>query len=150
MKKQIITLCLTALLSFTSLTSIVFAESHPNISTDLPNYYELKTDDEPIAEFWGDSSTNIEPRASYTVTADKDIYQNPNNSNQFRTKGWVNIVDKKSNTGLRHSTTAVVADYYDPDSYKGAVTETGQGKVWATSEWVDGWCWPRIFWDWID
>lgn len=119
-----------------------------NVETDVkyPNYYELTTEDERVAEFLGESG-KIVPRASYDLTSDVDIRSK--DTHYFQSYGWVDIVDKKSGTDLDHSTTAVVADYYNPQSYKGAVREEGFGEVYATSEWVYAWSWPKIFWDWL-
>lgn len=71
------------------------------------------------------------------------------NGKDFRTKGWVNIVDKKSGTDLRHSTTAVVSDYYHPNNHYGKVRVVGYGKVSATSKYVHGYSYGQIFWSWV-
>lgn len=71
------------------------------------------------------------------------------NGFDFVCEGWVDITDKKSGTGLRHSTTAALSKPSDHSIYDGAVRKTGTGKVHATSEFVHGWSDPRIFWDWI-
>ena len=63
---------------------------------------------------------------------------------KFRTTGWANMVNAKTNGALYHKTTAAVANYYDTSQYKGAVSKWGTGKVYATSNWVSGWSWPKI------
>lgn len=86
------------------------------------------------------------------VTADKsstcrDCKCEYKNEKNFQCTGWVKIVDKKSKTGLRHSTTAALSNPSSGHMYKGAVRNEGAGKVSATSEWVYGWAVPRVFWD---
>lgn len=150
MKKKIASLiCATAIVACIFPT---YALAHENTTQGVAAI----TDVSAVAEYMG--SPSMMARASYDLTADKELLssacknycgENYLNGTDFRTKGWVNIVDKKSNTGLRHSTTAVVANYFDPQSYKGAVRKEGAGKVSATSDYVHGWSLDRVFWDWI-
>ena len=104
-------------------------------------------------------STNVYTKQKNTRAASYKLTSSKNTRNRvckcglagkdFQCYGWVNIVDKKSKTPLDHSTTAAISDYYDPQGYHGAVRETGNGKVSATSEYVHGYSVARIFWDWL-
>lgn len=118
-------------------------------------------DSSGVAEFTGDPFYNpITGKQikgifdSYDLTADKDSEQancmcEMQGGYDFQCTGWVDIVDKKSGTDLKHSTTAALSNPSSGDMYKGAVKQIGYGKVYARSEWVHGWAVPRIFWDWV-
>lgn len=109
-----------------------------------------------IAEYVGTkANSKAVIYSSYTITAGKSSSKRNckcaiGNGYDFQCTGWVKIVDKKSKTGLRHSTTAALSNPSSGSMYKGAVRNIGAGKVTATSEWVHGWSVPRVFWDWID
>lgn len=129
-----------------------------------PEVEEVKVtyvDPSGIAEFTGDPfynpTTGKQARgifSSYKLTADKKSTQRKcacsyKAGYDFQCNGWVKIVDKKSGTSLKHSTTAALSTNLSDSMYYGAVKETGVGKVAATSKWMHGRSAPRVFWDWV-